>query len=83
LDEAEFQQALEARKYKEVHQKALEHAYKEANITAVPTFIIGDSVLRGVRSSEAIEQAIEVEMKKQKPKIDFQEGMACGIDGCD
>ncbi|PLR85335.1 DsbA family oxidoreductase [Bacillus sp. V33-4] len=82
LDENEYRQALETRKYKEQHQKALQHAYTEANITAVPTFVIGDTVLSGVRSKETIEQAIEEELKKQLSDDQFFEGMACGIDGC-
>jgi predicted DsbA family dithiol-disulfide isomerase len=45
LDQAEFKKDLETRKYKEIHQKALEHAYNEAQITTVPTFIIGERVL--------------------------------------
>lgn len=57
LDEQEFRRALEDRKYREVHQRALQHAY-EAGITAVPTFIIGDQVLRGLQSKETIEKAI-------------------------
>lgn len=81
LDEKEFRQALETRKYKEAHQRALKHAYEEANITAVPTFVIGDTVLTGVRSKETLEKIIEEEMKKQSFR-DFGEGMACGIDGC-
>jgi len=36
--------ALENRTYQEEHQKALQHAYNEADITAVPTFVIGDTV---------------------------------------
>ncbi|PLR79395.1 2-hydroxychromene-2-carboxylate isomerase [Bacillus sp. V3-13] len=82
LDETEYREALETRKYKEAHQKALQHAYTEANITAVPTFVIGDTVLAGVRSKETIEQVIEEELKKQRSDDQFFEGMACGIDGC-
>jgi predicted DsbA family dithiol-disulfide isomerase len=80
LNEAEFGEALETRKYKEAHQQALEHAY---NITAVPTIVIGDTVLRGVRSKEALEQAINEELAKA-PKLTFLgEGAVCGPDGCD
>ena len=81
LDEREFREALETRKYKEVHRRALKHAYEEAHITAVPTFVIGDTVLTGVRSKETLEKVIEDEMKKQSFR-NFGEGMACGIDGC-
>ncbi|GIM44947.1 2-hydroxychromene-2-carboxylate isomerase [Collibacillus ludicampi] len=81
LNGDEFRKALETRKYKEAHQKALQHAYEEAKITAVPTFIIGDRVLPGLYSQETLEQVIDGEIEKQKKT--FVEGMVCGIDGCD
>jgi predicted DsbA family dithiol-disulfide isomerase len=79
LDEIEYREALETRKYKEAHQKALQHAYKEAGITAVPTFVIGDTKVAGIRSKETLEQIIEDEINKQKP--DFPEGMVCDSEG--
>lgn len=81
LNEQEFRLALETRKYREAHQKALEHAYTEANIQAVPTFIIGETEVRGMRSKEELEQIIDNELSKQKKAINF-EGMVCGPDGC-
>ncbi len=83
LNETAFREALEARRYKEAHQKALEHAFNEAQITAVPTFVIGDTVLQGARPKEVLEQVIEEELAKQKNNddIDF-DGMVCGPDGC-
>ncbi|TWT25820.1 DsbA family protein [Planomicrobium sp. CPCC 101110] len=80
LDQEEYRSALETRKYKEAHQKALRHAYEEANITAVPTFVIGETAIAGIHPKEKIEQIIEEELKKQKPQVLF-EGIACGIDG--
>ena len=59
LDEMEFRKVLETRKYEKMQQKALKHAYEEAEITAVPTFIIGDERIAGAVSKEIIEQAIE------------------------
>lgn len=59
LDENEYKAAVESRKYKEAHQKALQHAYEEAQISAVPTMIIGNKVLRGMHSRETIERVIE------------------------
>ncbi|EDL66399.1 2-hydroxychromene-2-carboxylate isomerase family protein [Bacillus sp. SG-1] len=64
LDQEEYRTALETRKYKEVHQKALQHVYEEANIQAVPTFIIGDAELRGARPREVLEQIIDDELSK-------------------
>jgi predicted DsbA family dithiol-disulfide isomerase len=82
LNEKEYRKALDTRKYKEVHQKALEHAYNDANISAVPTFVIGSTTVAGVRSKETLQQIIDEELtKQQKPQVLF-EGMSCGIDGC-
>lgn len=80
LDGNEYREALETRKYKEVHQQALQHAYKEAAITAVPTFVIGDTKVAGIRSKELFEQIIDNEANKQKPH--FPDGMACSSEGC-
>ena len=49
LDQEKFKEALETRKYKNAHQQALQHVYNEANIQAVPTFIIGKTELQGAR----------------------------------
>ncbi|RFU60225.1 DsbA family protein [Bacillus sp. V59.32b] len=80
LDRTEFKQILDTRKYKEAHQRALEHAYNDADIQAVPTFIIGETKTAGILSKEKLETIIEDELKKQK-QDDFPEGLACGIDG--
>jgi len=80
LNTDEYRSALETRKYRETHQKALQHAYKEADISAVPTFIIGDTKIAGIRSKESFEDVIAEEINKKQP--DFPEGMACGINRC-
>ena len=58
LDEREFGEALRTRKYQEAHRRALRHAYEEAGVTGVPMFVIGDRVLTGLQSREALEAAI-------------------------
>ncbi|WP_342714983.1 DsbA family protein [Bacillus paramycoides] len=80
LNTDEYRSALETRKYREAHQQALHHAYEEANISAVPTFIIGDTKVSGIRSKESLEDIIAEEISKKQS--DFPEGMACGINGC-
>lgn len=80
LDEKEYREALETRKYKEAHQKALQHAYREGDITAVPTFVIGDKKITGILSKETLEQIIDNEISTQKSVI--PEGTACSIEGC-
>jgi predicted DsbA family dithiol-disulfide isomerase len=74
-----FKEALLSGKYREVHKKALKHAYEEAKISAVPTYIIGDEVIQGLASKERLAQAIDKEAAKMKQN-QF-DGMQCGIDG--
>jgi predicted DsbA family dithiol-disulfide isomerase len=59
LDEAEFEEALRTRKYREAHRQALRHAYEEAGVTGVPMFVIGDRVLTGLQDKETLEAVIE------------------------
>ncbi|TDT62764.1 thioredoxin domain-containing protein [Fonticella tunisiensis] len=62
LDEKDFKEALEHRRYREVHQRMLHHAYNEVGINAVPTFIIGESVLQGLYSEEMLRDVIDREL---------------------
>jgi predicted DsbA family dithiol-disulfide isomerase len=62
LDEKEFSEALWTRKYREAHQRALRHAYEEAGVTGVPTFVIGDQVLTGLQDQETLERVIGEEL---------------------
>lgn len=64
LNEERFTEALKTRAYKDVQEKALQHAYEEANITAVPTMIIGDEVVQGIISKEALEEIIKSQVLK-------------------
>jgi predicted DsbA family dithiol-disulfide isomerase len=63
LDEQEFREALRSRKYKEVHQRALRHAYHEAGATGVPMFVIGKQILTGLQDRKELEAVIEEESK--------------------
>ncbi|QED46645.1 DsbA family oxidoreductase [Cytobacillus dafuensis] len=79
LSKDDFREALVSRKYREVHQEALNHAYEEARIMAVPTFIIGDEVIQGLASKERLAQAIDKQIeKKETNEID---GMQCDFTG--
>lgn len=82
LNEKEYRETLISRKYKATHEKALHHAYNEADITAVPTFVIGSTKIAGFRSKETLEQIIEQEQSKVTKIELLAEGMSCGIDGC-
>lgn len=63
LNQVQYRNALETRRYKEAHQAALKKAYS-TNITAVPAFIIGDTQVAGMRSKEDFEKIINDEMSK-------------------
>jgi predicted DsbA family dithiol-disulfide isomerase len=63
LDEREFRQALETRRYKEAHQQALRHATQELGIQAVPTFIIGNKMVRGLLREEDMRRLIKQELE--------------------
>ena len=62
LDEKEFREALASGKYREAHQQALRHAYEEAGISAVPTFIIGNKKVRGLLREEDMRKLIAQEL---------------------
>ncbi|CEH30810.1 hypothetical protein AM501_16110 [Aneurinibacillus migulanus] len=77
LSKDAFKEALVSRKYREVHQEALRHAYEEAQIMAVPTFVIGEEVIQGLTSKERLAQVIDQELEKNKTN-EF-DGMQCSI----
>jgi predicted DsbA family dithiol-disulfide isomerase len=58
LNAEAFRAALDARRYADVHRAALRHAYEETGITGVPAFVIGEQMLVGLQSREALEAAI-------------------------
>lgn len=59
LDGADFRRALQAGEYRERHRRALEHAYGERRVRAVPLFVVGNRLLEGWQPAEALERAIE------------------------
>ena len=59
LNEKDFEEALKGRKYRELHQQALRHAYEEAGGTGVPMFVIGDQTLSGLQDRATLEAVIE------------------------
>ncbi|MDU1320299.1 DsbA family oxidoreductase [Clostridium sporogenes] len=64
LNKEEFIKVLKNRKYKDKQEESLKHAYEEANITAVPTMIIGDEVVQGNTSKENLEKIINKQLIK-------------------
>ncbi len=66
LDEPSFAEALRTRRYREAHQQALHHAYKEAGVTGVPRFVIGSQVLTGLQDRETLAAAIDQALAGRK-----------------
>lgn len=58
LNPDHFREALETRRYREQHQQSLRHAYEEAKIRAVPTFLIGQRRLVGMQSEETLRECL-------------------------
>ncbi|MED1625134.1 DsbA family oxidoreductase [Bacillus pseudomycoides] len=79
LSQVAFKEALVSRKYREMHQEALRHAHQEAQIMAVPTFIIGDEVIQGFTSKERLAKAIDQELEKGKENE--LDGLRCNVYG--
>jgi predicted DsbA family dithiol-disulfide isomerase len=63
LDLSEFEQALEVGTYAERHQALLRQAYEDEGVTGVPLFMIGNRVLMGLQSREAIETTVDKELE--------------------
>ncbi|AJY75377.1 DsbA family oxidoreductase [Paenibacillus beijingensis] len=79
LDEAEFRQALQAGTYRDAQREALQHAFEEARITAVPTFIIGEERLQGAAGKDVFEQVLAKELSKRT--ADAPAGLSCDVNG--
>lgn len=62
MSESEFREALETRRYKELHQQALADAL-EHHVNAVPTILIGKHAIAGLLSREKIEQLLRESAK--------------------
>jgi predicted DsbA family dithiol-disulfide isomerase len=62
LDQKSFKEALIDRTYKEIHQQALREAYELQQVTAVPTFIIGDKKVRGLLREEDLRKLVKLEL---------------------
>jgi predicted DsbA family dithiol-disulfide isomerase len=62
LNGEELKEVIESGTYKQAHQEALRHAYEEAGISAVPTFIIGNKKVRGLLREEDLRKLIEQEL---------------------
>lgn len=66
LNEEGFRSALKDDKYKNLQNMALKHSYEEAEISSVPTFVIGDEIIYGVTSVEDMEAIVDKELAKSE-----------------
>lgn len=62
LDEAEFSTAAKTGKYRQAHLDALKSPYEGVNVSAVPTFIIGNKKVRGLLREDDLRRLIEQEL---------------------
>ncbi|MCC9166211.1 DsbA family oxidoreductase [Pontibacter harenae] len=61
LIEEEFRQVIVSRKYKETHQQELRKAYEGVGVQAVPTFIVGNKIVRGLLREPDLRELIKRE----------------------
>jgi predicted DsbA family dithiol-disulfide isomerase len=66
LDRKDFEDALASRRYREIHRRALQHAYQEAGVSGVPLFFIGRRVLHGLQDEETLSRVIDEELLAQR-----------------
>ncbi|WP_018758794.1 DsbA family oxidoreductase [Paenibacillus terrigena] len=81
LDAENFRAALTSGKYKSVQDEARRHAYEEAAVTAVPTFIIGGQRIQGVTNRESFEKVLNEELAKDQGGLTIIPGLQCDVDG--
>jgi exonuclease III len=48
------------RKYRQIHQQALRHAYEGTGVSCVSMFVIGNKVLVGLQDTATLERAIDI-----------------------
>ena len=64
LDSTAFCEALHEGTYAAAHQSLLKQAYEEIQVTAVPSFLIGNRLLRGLAGQDALVSLLQsVEVK--------------------
>ena len=59
LPAEEFLQSLDSHEYADRVEKLLHHAQAEMGVTGVPMFVIGEQMLTGLQSKEALAAAID------------------------
>ncbi|WP_019927376.1 DsbA family protein [Nocardia sp. BMG111209] len=59
LDTADFRDALEQRRYRDTHARAITHAVDDIEVTVVPTILIGNRRFSGVPDPADLHRAID------------------------
>ena len=75
LDGKSFQHALESREFKQERERIQKEATEDLNISAVPTIIIGERVLKGLHPQANIERALRGAIRDAK--FEFCDGDEC------
>ena len=65
LDTESFNQCIDSHKYADVIRAETQQALDDG-INSTPTFVIGEEVIRGPRSYEQLQEAIEAELRKNR-----------------
>lgn len=66
LDAEEYREALESRRYRDVHQAALAQAHAD-RVSAVPTILVGDGRITGVPDREQLLALVRQQTAEQAP----------------
>jgi predicted DsbA family dithiol-disulfide isomerase len=75
IDGDAFEKSLLSREYKGEREELLQYASEKAGITAVPTFFIGDRVLKGLHPQANIERALRGAIRDEK--MEYCDGDEC------
>lgn len=67
LDETAFHDALRDGTYAETHQALLQQAYEQVQVSAVPTFLVGNRLLRGLAGHDDLVALLQSVAEESAP----------------
>lgn len=67
LDETAFHDALRDDTYAETHQALLQQAYEQVQVSAVPTFLVGNRLLRGLAGHDDLVALLQSVAEESAP----------------
>lgn len=59
MDRYKFKEALNCKKYMELHEKALKYSFENISINVIPTYLIGEKTLEGAVKTDELKDAIK------------------------